>query len=156
MTNFWIWPFADSDLTSDQTYFCVTPSADSDTGTMWHPFSALVSWHSNRCNTTSAQVEWWTEFENTNIVGLSSVVVIWMVDPSSNWFLLLSWLVLFNIMSTTNSGNTVAFTVSSRDDTGATDNGTTTEVRTTSLEGDNVWLRSSWWNRTTDNLKQYL
>lgn len=135
------------------TYFCVTPSANSDTSTIWHPFAVLVSWHGDWWDTRSGQVEGWTEFEDTDIIGLSSVVILWMVDPSSNWFLLLGWLVLFDIMSTTNSGDTIAFAVSSRDNTVGTDDGTTTEVRTTSLERNNVWFRTSGWDWSTDNLK---
>ena len=137
-------------------YFCVSPSTDSDTCTTWHPFAVLVSWESNWWNTRSRQVEWWTEFEDTDIVGLSSVVILWMVDPSSNRFLLLGWFVLFDVMSTTNSSDTGALAVSSRDDTVGTDDWTTTEMRTTSLERDNVWFRSSGWDGSTNNLKRYL
>ena len=140
-------------VTMGLTYFCITPSANSDTSTTWHPFAVLVSWHGDWCDTRSAQVERWTEFEDTDIVGLSSVVVIWMVDPSSNWFLLLGCLVLFDVMSTTNSGDTIAFAVSSRDNTVGTDDGTTTEVRTGSLERNDVWFRTSGWDWSTDNLK---
>ena len=140
-------------VTIGLTYFCITPSANSDTSTIWHPFAVLVSWQGDWWDTRSGQVEGWTEFEDTDIVGLISVVIIWMVDPSSNWFLLLGWLVLLDVMSTTNSGDTIAFAVSSRDNTVGTDDGTTAEVRTTSLERNNVWFRTSGWDWSTDNLK---
>ena len=76
-----------------------------------------------------------------------------MIDPGSNGFALLRGFVSSDVMSTTNGSNTGAFAMGSGDNTVGTDNGATTKVRSKSLKGDDVWLRTSRWDRSTDNLE---